>query len=76
MNAFEKFVIDNPEKPWNWAGLSRNQMNKYEFPLCVMKRRAKERIDVFKEELMAAAWHPNRVEKLVDHYGMEWDEYI
>jgi hypothetical protein len=38
-----------------------------------MKRRAKERTQKFKEELVAKAWHPKRVQVWVDA-GMDIDD--
>lgn len=35
------------------------------------RKRIKERMNIYKEELMAAAWHPRRVERLLDQGG--WD---
>ena len=35
------------------------------------QKKMKERIQPFKEELMAAAWHPRRVEKWINMYGLE-----
>ena len=35
------------------------------------QKKMKERIQPFKEELMAAAWHPKRVEKWITMYGLE-----
>jgi len=69
-------VKANPDKPWDYDWLSTNQMENYVFPCCIMKRKAKERIEIIKEELMMKAWHPSRVEKLLEYYGMDWDEYI
>ena len=69
-------VLKHPEKPWDWAGLSWNKMDKYQFPLCVLKRSAKERTAVFKEELIQKIFHPSRVEKYIDYYGLDWDEYV
>jgi len=51
-------------------------MSKYEFPLCVMMRRAKERTAVIKEELVMKVFHPSRVQKYIDYYGIDWDDYI
>jgi len=48
-------------------------MTNYEFPLCIMKRRAKERSALIKEELVAKAWHPSRVEKWLEA-GMDIDD--
>ena len=62
-----------PEKPWDYYNLSTNPMEKYEFPLCVMKRRAKERIEIIKEELIAKAWHPSRVERWLEA-GMDIED--
>jgi hypothetical protein len=50
-----------------------NLMDKYQFPLCVIKRRAKERMAIIKEELVAKAWHPSRVQVWVDA-GMDIDD--
>ena len=38
-----------------------------------MKRRAKERTSIIKEELIAKAWHPDRVQKWLDS-GMDIDD--
>jgi hypothetical protein len=35
------------------------------------QKKIKERIQPFKEELMAAAWQPKRVQKWIDAYGIE-----
>ena len=35
------------------------------------QKKMKERVQPFKEDLMAAAWHPKRVEKWIDAYGIE-----
>ena len=59
-------VKANPDKDWDYYGLSMNQMTKYEFPLCIMKRRAKARSAIIKEELVAKAWHPSRVERWLE----------
>ena len=66
----------NPDKDWDYYWLSQNPMEKYQFPLCIMKRRAKERIEIIKEELISKVFHPSRVEKLVDLYGTDWDDYM
>ena len=69
-------VKANPDKEWKYYCLSTNRMENYVFPYCIMKRKAKERIEIIKEELMMKAWHPSRVEKLLEYYGMDWDEYV
>ena len=56
----------NTDKDWNYSLLFQNPMDKYLFPLCIMKRRAKERSALIKEELVANAWHPDRVQKWLD----------
>ena len=35
------------------------------------QKRVKDRIQPFKEELMAAAWHPRRVEKWINVHGID-----
>jgi hypothetical protein len=35
------------------------------------RRRIKERMDIIKEELMAAVWHPRRVERMLEEGGWE-----
>jgi len=30
-------VKANPDKPWDYSGLSLNPMQKYEFPRCIIK---------------------------------------
>ncbi len=35
------------------------------------QKKMKDRIQPFKEELIAAALHPKRIERLIDEYGVE-----
>ena len=72
-NITWEIVKANPDKPWDYELLSSNKMNRFTFPLCVMKRRAKERSALIKEELVAKAWHPSRVEKWLEA-GMDIDD--
>ena len=72
-NITWEIVKANLNKRWNYCNLSKNQMSKYEFPKCIIKRRAKERISIIKEELIAKAWHPDRVQKWLDA-GMDIDD--
>ena len=65
-NITWEIVKANPEKPWNYLYLSLNSMGKYDLPFCIMKRKAKERIEKIKEELIAKAWHPSRVERWLE----------
>ena len=69
-------VQANPDKPWNYSWLSQNPMSKYEFPICIMKRRAKERISIIKEELLMKAFHPDRVSKWIKYYGINFDKFV
>ena len=72
-NKWFQFILDNPDKHWSYTRLSQNLMEKYQFPLCMIKRRAKERMAIIKEELIAKAWHPKRVQVWVDA-GMDIDD--
>jgi len=69
-------VKANPDKNWNYWELSSNLMEKYVFPICSMKRKSKERTSKFKEELVMKVFHPSRVQKWVDYYGIDWEDYI
>jgi len=69
-------VKANPTKDWDYIGLSCNPMEQYVFPTCIMKRKAKERTSKFKEELVMKMFHPSRVEKYIDYYGIDWEDYI
>ena len=97
INTFWKYILDNPDKkwdysalssnpnitwdivkahpdkPWDYSYLSSNHMNCFTFPICIMKRRAKERSALIKEELVAKAWHPSRVEKWLEA-GLDIDD--
>ena len=66
-------VKANPNKDWDYCYLSQNKMSKYEFPKSIMKRRAKERTSIIKEELVSKSWHPDRVQKWLDA-GMDIDD--
>jgi len=72
-NITWKIVQENPRKPWKYSYLSANHMYKFEFPLCIMKQRARERMSKIKEELIAKAWHPDRVQRWLDA-GMDVEE--
>ena len=56
--------------------LSKNKFCKYEFPLPVMKRKARERTDKIRQELIEKVFAPHRVEKWIEYYGMDWDEKV
>ena len=75
-NITWEIVKANPDKDWNYYGLSGNPMDKYQFPLCVMKRRAKERTDKIRQELIQKVYHPSKVEKYMEYYGMDWEDCI
>ena len=72
-NITWEIIKMNPEKPWDYQGLSMNPMEKYQFPLSIMKKRVNERIEIIKEELVAKAWHPSRVEKWLE-CGMDIED--
>ena len=51
-------VVAHASQPWNWAWLSQNNF-KWNAP--PSKTAIKARQDIIKEELIEAAWHPERV---------------
>ena len=62
-------VLANPDKPWNYRWLSSNKMSRYEWPLPIIKRRSQERCRNIKEELMAAVFDPDRMDRFG---GLDW----
>lgn len=38
--------------------------------------RTNARIELFKEELMMNRWHPDRVEKMIEMYGIDFDDFV
>ena len=97
-----QYILDHPEKPWNWQGISRNPnitwdiveahpeipwdwwclsenpMSKHPMlqKRLLEKKRVQERCSLIKEDLMATAWHPRRVEKWLETGGFELLEAI
>jgi hypothetical protein len=64
------------DKPWYWYNLIRNPMNyaklaEEKLRIQEEKKRVQERCKVIKEDLMAAAWHPRRVEKWLETGGFD-----
>ena len=47
-------------------------MKNYDAP----QQRAKKRMEIIKEELIEVVFHPDRVQKWVDYYGLDWVDYI
>jgi len=41
-----------------------------------MKRKARERTDKIRQELIEKVFAPHRVEKWIEYYGMDWDEKV
>ena len=65
-----KFLEKNPGKiDWYW--LSRNPCL-FELDYFSM---ARERTDIFREDLMKAVWHPNRLKKMGYFEINEWGNY-
>jgi hypothetical protein len=69
-NLSWEIVETNPDKPWCWSYLSSNSMEQYG-QIQEEKKRTQERCKVIKEDLMATAWHPRRVEKWLETGGFE-----
>ena len=64
-------IIDaHPEINWTWGLLSGNSMA-YSNKRTEEKKRNQDRCLAIKEDLMAAAWHPRRVEKWLEIGGFE-----
>lgn len=68
-NLTWEIVDAHPEKPWDWRTLSLNPMNQARMQ--EEKQRIQERCKAIREDLMAAAWHPRRVEKWLNTGGFE-----
>jgi hypothetical protein len=64
-NLTWEFVDAHPDKPWDWVMLSLNPMKPYKIRV-EEKKRSLERCNSIKEELMASAWHPKRVERWLE----------
>ena len=60
-NLTLKDIANNPDLEWNWSNLSHNTfgINK-SFTLKQSIEASKQKVAVYKEELFAKAWHPDR----------------
>ena len=68
-NITIEMIEENVDKPWNWYYISKNKFgwNRKETPLQYYKKRKSNTLlqtEKYKEDLIAVAWHPDRV--------MEW----
>jgi hypothetical protein len=55
----------HPDKPWNWGAISQNQFgwkhNNIKQYWEQRKQKVFEKNKIIKEELIACAWHPDRM---------------
>jgi hypothetical protein len=65
-NITMEMIEAHPDKPWNWERISSNMFGwtSKETPLQYYKKRkaqTQQQTEKIKEELIAYAWHPDRV---------------
>jgi hypothetical protein len=55
---------------------SYNKMRKNYINEKLSITRHKKRVLTFRQELVAKILHPSKVQKYIEMYGLDWDEYV